>query len=433
MQPISLFELNSLIKHTLSTQLAPSYWVIAEISELRTAQKGHCYLELVEKEGNALQAKLRATIWSYAYRNISGWFETLTGQSLKPGMSILANISIDFHELYGLSANIKDIDPRFTLGERARKRQEIIERLTSEGVFEMNKMLTLPLAPQRIAVISSSTAAGYGDFMEHLLKNDRNYHFHVDLYNSMMQGCDAPASIIKALLSIHQRMDDYDLVVLVRGGGAQVDMDCFDDYDLASHVAQFPLPVITGIGHERDESITDLVAHTKMKTPTAVSAFLISGMSNFENNLDSLIKMMESNARRFCQEQNFRLADYLKFFSYQKTRIWDKQNIYLSQLQQRIKVHSGRSLKSEADRLGKLAKRLKSLTKETLYKQTLKVDYIDHTLKLSDPDEILKKGYTISYIENKTLNKSNPAEGATMVTKSSNLIIESKIKKLSRS
>src|SRR5690554_4575587 len=214
MQYISLLELNNLIRQTLDSSLAPYYWVVAEISELRVVQKGHCYLELVEKESNYLQAKLRATIWAYDYRNISGWFEATTGETLKPGMKVLAKLRVEFHELYGISANIKEIDPQFTLGERAKKRQEVIARLVADGVFDMNKQLPLPYVPQKIAVISSPSAAGYGDFMHHLRQNEYGYNFQVQLYSATMQGSEAPRTIISALHAIHDAPQPYDLVVI---------------------------------------------------------------------------------------------------------------------------------------------------------------------------------------------------------------------------
>lgn len=426
MQYISLLELNSLIKATLKTQLAPSYWVVAEVSEMRVVQRGHCYLELIEKENDFLQAKLRATIWTYDYRNICSWFETVTGQPLSPGMKVLAKITVDFHELYGLSANIKEIDPQFTLGERARKKQEVIDKLVADGIFDMNKQLTLPYVPQNIAIISSPTAAGYGDFMHQLQNNEHGYSFSVKLFSALMQGGDAPASIIEALYAIHREGTSYDLVAIIRGGGAQTDMDCFDDYELASHVAQFPIPIITGIGHERDESITDLVAHTKFKTPTAVSAFLISITASFEQKLDIIAKQLSNNVRKICMTQNYKLIALSKHFLINKTMFWNKQISKLDQTQYRILVHTKRRLEANKTSLTQISRQINTSVKALFKKEIHKIDYINNTLKLSDPKLILKKGYTISYIDNKLIKDATTiAPGKTMVTYSEKSTIKS--------
>ena len=255
MNNLTLSDLNKIIRDCLDANLDPSYWVIAEISEMKTNQKGHCYLELVEKKDDDILAKARATIWSYTYRNLSMWFETTTGESLKPGLKILANVSVSFHEIYGLSLNIRDIDASFTIGERSRRRQEVINKLKEDGVFDMNREIPLPLVPQRVAIISSPTAAGYQDFTDQLRQNEFGYGFSITLFKALVQGKEAESSINNALHSIFKHTAKYDIVVLIRGGGAAVDLECFDSYNVASHIAQFPLPVITGIGHEKDETI----------------------------------------------------------------------------------------------------------------------------------------------------------------------------------
>jgi exodeoxyribonuclease VII large subunit len=265
------------IQKTLKDNLEPSYWVVGEIGAMNVNQKGHCYLELVETKEDKLIAKSRATIWSYTYSNLSTWFQGITGQPLSEGMKILANVKVSFHELYGFSLNIQDIDANYTLGEKERLKQEVINKLIADGVYEMNKELSLPVVPQQVAVISSPTAAGYGDFITHVDNNNYAYRIHTHLFPAIMQGDEAPSSIIKALLEI-SATDVFDLVVLIRGGGSQLDLECFNDYDLCSHLAQFPLPVVTGIGHERDETIADMVAHTRQKTPTAVAEFIVQDL-----------------------------------------------------------------------------------------------------------------------------------------------------------
>lgn len=287
---LKLSELNGLVKKTIGETFTAPIWVIGEISELKINRNGHCYLVLIEKEenGDAIVAQARATIWSYTFRMLQPYFESTTGKQLTEGLKVLVSVSVEFHELYGYSLNIRDIDPTYTMGDMARRRLEIIARLQTEGVAEMNKELELPLVPQKIAIISSPTAAGYQDFIDQLINNPAGYHFDLKLFPAIMQGNQAESSIIGALDQIYLYESFFDAVVIIRGGGSQADLNCFDNYNLAYYITQFPLPVITGIGHEKDDSIVDLVAHTRLKTPTAVAEFLISGVAQFDYNLDEL-------------------------------------------------------------------------------------------------------------------------------------------------
>jgi len=306
MDHLSLTELNRLIQDSLKNNLEPSYWIVAEIGELRVTQQGHCYLELIQNENNKVVAKVRATIWSYTYRNLSTWFQGITGQPLTEGLKILANININLHELYGFSLNIKDIDANYTIGEKERIRQDIINKLVMDGVFEMNKELTLPLVPQKIAIISSPSAAGYEDFLRQIEENPYSYRVELTLFESIMQGSGAPESIIKAMHKINE-VDNFDLLILIRGGGSQLDLECFNNYELCSHLAQFPLPVITGIGHERDETIADMVAHTKLKTPTAVAEFILQGILSYEVLINELASKIGKTASLKLQNAVTRL------------------------------------------------------------------------------------------------------------------------------
>jgi exodeoxyribonuclease VII large subunit len=374
MQHISLTDLNLLIKDTLNTQLEPSYWVVAEIGELREARNGHCYLEFVEKdqESNQLLSKSRATIWSYSYRSISAWFQSITGENLKAGMTVLANVQIQFHEVYGLSLNVKDIDPNFTLGERARKKQEIIVQLKEDRVFEMNKGHSLPLVPQRIAIISAESAAGYGDFMNQILDNDYQYKLRSKLFVATMQGDKAAKTIIEALHQIHEQVDEFDAVVLIRGGGAQVDLDCFDNYELAAHIAQFPLPVFTGIGHERDETICDLVAHTKLKTPTAVAEFLIRGIRIYEEKINLATQNILSYLNQKVEREQHKLNDRKHTMRYALKQHFNTAENQLSRYQQKMKYGIRNSFQNTHQKL----------------------EMYEKTLELINPDAVFKKGYS---------------------------------------
>lgn len=308
-QSISLYELTNLIKKSLKLSFNEPFWIIAEISELKVNSSGHCYLEFIEKdtESNEIIAKTRATIWSYTYRMLKPYFETTTGYLLEEGLKVLINASVEFHELYGFSLNVKDIDPAYTLGDIEKQRRETLLQLEEEGVIEMNKELFLPRIAQKIAIISSATAAGYEDFINQLQSNTSGFKFYTKLFPSIMQGIQAEQSIIAALEAIYAHEEFFDLVVIIRGGGSQSDLSCFDKYNLASNIAQFPLPILTGIGHEKDISITDIVAHTKLKTPTAVAEFLISRLEIEENELKEMENSLIQNTKDILNKQLNRL------------------------------------------------------------------------------------------------------------------------------
>ena len=263
-------------------------------------------LELVEKDDNKVIAQVKANIWAYEYRKLSLKFQAATNESLRPGMKVLLLVAVTFHEVYGLSLNVRDIDPAYTMGEMALKKRKVIERLTKEGLVKLNKSLSLPVVPQRIAVISSPTAAGYGDFFGQLDNNPYGYKFVHTLFPALMQGSGAEQSIISALRKVSQKIDLFDVLVIIRGGGSVIDLNCFDSYDLASEVARSPLPVITGIGHEKDDTVVDITAHTKMKTPTAVAEFLISGLRSFEENIIRDTKPFSKTYWNIYQRRKFR-------------------------------------------------------------------------------------------------------------------------------
>ncbi len=405
MEHLSLYDLNKTIAEVLAKNLEPSYWVVAEIGEMRTNQNGHCYLELVEKEENQIKAKTRATIWSYTYRNLSVWFQGITGQSLNAGMKILFNATIQYHEIYGFSLNIRDIDAQYTLGERAKKRQEIIEQLQNDGVFDMNRQLDLPIAPQHIAVISSETAAGFGDFMDQLSKNEFGYQLHVELFNSIMQGEKAEASIIASMHQIFERIDDFDLLVIIRGGGASLDLDCFDSYELGSHVAQFPIPVITGIGHERDETITDMVAHTKMKTPTAVAEFIISGIKTFEMELHDQFGILAKRLEEALTQESSFLDQFAFRFQRAAQQRLNRQQLILNNWTRSLSFKCQNSLSHQGQLLDNHKHSIAKYPGKILERQHNMLDHMEKELAVLDPENVLKRGYSITTANGKNVNK----------------------------
>jgi exodeoxyribonuclease VII large subunit len=275
---LSLTELNLRVRDAIRDHLPDTYWIRAETSDVRPNRNGHCYLEFIEKDAarQSIIAKARGVIWSGVFQMLSAYFEKETGQPFTSGLNVLVRVSVEFHELYGYSLNVVDIDPSFTLGEIARHRQQVVKQLEEEGVLTLNKELPLPELANRIAVISSPTAAGYEDFRDQLLKNQAGLVFYTKLFPAVMQGDRSEASVIAALEKIFQHRHLFDAVAIIRGGGATSDLSCFDSYTVAAHVAQFPLPVVSGIGHERDITVLDIVAHTRAKTPTAVAEFFIA-------------------------------------------------------------------------------------------------------------------------------------------------------------
>jgi exodeoxyribonuclease VII large subunit len=402
MDHLSLIELNKLIQATLKNNLEPSYWIVAEIGELSVNQKGHCYLELIQNEDSKVVAKVRGTIWSYTYRNLSTWFQGITGQPLAEGLKILANVKISLHELYGFSLNIQDIDASYTIGEKEKIRQEVINQLVGDGVFEMNKELDLPLVPQKIAVISSPTAAGYGDFLQHLDEN--TYNVETTLFEAIMQGSEAPESIIQALHRVNEA-DSYDLIVLIRGGGSQLDLECFDNYNLCSHLAQFPLPVITGIGHERDETIADMVAHTKLKTPTAVAEFIIQGLSSFE-------MLINDEAAKISKMARF---------------ILQNASISLMSMSTTIRMNAQSVIINENHRLGTIKEQLKNKAHQQIEQQVHKIEKLEAQHRHLNPENTFKRGFSFSTINGKSLMGNMAKSGQKLSTYSLNQILESTI------
>lgn len=311
-QYITLRELQRRVKSVLEGQFALPLWVSAEISDLKVNYSGHCYLELVEKaekggDNGVPTAQARAVIWKSHFPRIAGYFEAETGQRLAPGLKILAKVLVSYHELYGFSLQITDVDPSFTLGDLERQRQQTIAQLQQDGVWEMNRGVALPTVVQRVAVVSSAQAAGYQDFCKELAKSP--YRFEVELFDAFMQGEAAEGSIIDALCRVADRLEEFDAVVIIRGGGSRSDLNCFNAYRLCSYIAQFPLPVITGIGHDKDTSVADLVAHTALKTPTAVAGWLVERMDRICGWLDAAALQLHDGVLRLARTQQVRLEE----------------------------------------------------------------------------------------------------------------------------
>ena len=309
MEKYSLKELCDWIQEMVENDLPDRYWVCAEIASMSV--RGHCYMELVEKaENGILAAKVRATCWSNVYHLLSAYFRQETGQVLHIGLQVMLEVSVEFHAVYGLSLNVWNIDPTYTLGDLAKQRQATIQQLTEDGVMDLQKALQIPSLPRRVAVISSADAAGYGDFCDQLKHNRFGFKFHVQLYSAVVQGDTAARSIVQALNSIAALEEEWDVVVIIRGGGASTDMSCFDDYNLASHCAQFPLPIIAGIGHTRDVSVVDMVVHTSVKTPTAAAEWLIERVAEQVERVGNLMLRLQRATQNAISREENRLLLY---------------------------------------------------------------------------------------------------------------------------
>ena len=359
-QRFSLFELNRLVRESIESEMPDAYWVEAELSECRES-RGHCYMELIQKDELSATpvAKAQAKCWANKWLAIRPYFERTTGQQLHAGMKVLLQVCPQFHEAYGFSWIVNDIDPTYTIGDMARKRQEIIQKLKAEGVFDLQKELRLPLFCQHIAVISSQTAAGYGDFCNQLADNPYGFQFETQLFPAIMQGEGVEQSIIAALERIYDT--DYDAVVIIRGGGATSDMSGFDTLALAEHVANFPIPIITGIGHERDESILDMVSHVRVKTPTAAAALLIEHLKEVLDIIDNSQELITRYAQQKLSTLNSQLAivseSIPRLFSLVKTRQESKLDIF----EQRMRTSIERRLTSESHKLELASEKLKAL------------------------------------------------------------------------
>ena len=418
MIPLSVVQLTSTIQQVLEKELEPLIWVVGELADFRQAPQGHVYFELVEKEGNQVQAKIRANLWQFTFRTVAAKFESVTGTTLKSGMKVLAQVSVTYHPVYGLSLNVKDIDPSFSLGERARIRQETVNRLTQEGKLRSNAQVQLPLVIQRIAVISSSTAAGYGDFINQIDGNPSGYKIYHRLFPSLMQGNEAVPQLLAAMDHVAKQAAKLhlDALVIIRGGGAQLDLDCFDDYTLGLKIAEFSLPVFTGIGHERDETIADLVAHTRLKTPTAVAEFILSSYREFEDQLGIAAQRLDWITRSKFKEEE-RLLQSLGF------RLQGEAKQLLSRGEERVRTCSSRIFlaakslgKQEIVTLSQKSELLKKESQRYLKQQMDRVSQLELQSRQLNPASLLKKGFTRTEKEGIPIHKILVTPGDQLIT-----------------
>lgn len=397
MESLSLYELNRLIRLTLNECMADAYWVQAELSEVREAYNGHCYIELVQKaeRGNTLLAKARGNIWANIYKMLKPYFESETGQCFTAGIKVLLQVTVEYHEQYGLSLTVHDIDPTYTLGDMARRRREILMQLETEGVLTLNKELPMPLLPQRVAVVSAAGAAGYGDFSDQLLHNPYGFAFYPKLFPAVMQGDRVEASIIAALDKIAAERDDWDVVVIIRGGGATSDLSGFDTYPLAANCAQFPLPIITGIGHERDDTVLDMIAHTRVKTPTAAAEFLVAQLVDAADMLEQLVTTLTHGVNERMRREETRLT----------------------QLATRLPSLFALTHARQLHRIEQLENRMRAALQQTIVNQTHRLALLEKVLEGASPQLILQRGYSITRCDGKVVRDvASLPQGAVLTT-----------------
>lgn len=408
-QTLSLLELNQLLAEVIEVGMPREYWVEAEISELREV-RGHCYIDLIEKaEGtNTPVARASAKCWANTWSTVGPLFEKVTGQRLHTGMKVLMLVGANFHPAYGFSWIISDIDPTYTLGDMARKRQAIIDQLKREGVFDMQKELEMPLFCQHIAVISSANAAGYGDFVNQLESNAYGFKFVTQLFPATMQGEGVEQSIIDALNKIYASMSSaqpsplnlppstFDCVVIIRGGGATSDLSGFDTLALAENVAQFPLPVITGIGHERDESVLDMISHTRVKTPTAAAAFLIENLKRVWDYLQDAQTMLAANAKQRMETEQMRLMRASEKIPSLFSLVREKEEHRLDRVLQKIINAAQQGVSNNSHKIDIMEGNMLPLASRLLMDQKHRLQMLEQRALALDPALLLKRGYSIT-------------------------------------
>ena len=395
MNSTSLSELTNKIQSVIRQNFTDAIWVRAEISELRE-NGGHCYLELIEKDSETdnILAKTRATCWANVYRMLKPYFESNTGERLRAALNVLVAVTVESNGVYGFSLNIRDIDPTYTIGELAARRMQIIQKLREEGIDDMNKQLPFPTLPQRIAIISSETAAGYGDFCNQLNSDTSHFAFYPRLFPAIMQGNMAETSIIGALEKIYKHVELFDVVVIIRGGGATTDLSCFDSYNLAINCAQFPLPIIAGIGHQRDVSILDMVAHTSVKTPTAAAEYLISALEKAEEEIDELASELCNITSNIIQKEHKSLELYML----------------------KIKQASRTGFLKEQNRLSNYLFQLKSMYRNRIHRETNKLALIATRIETQSPKYLYERGYTITTVHGKRITSALQVKPGDKVT-----------------
>ncbi len=392
---ITLSELQRGVKAALAERFALPLWVTAEVADLKVNYSGHCYLELVEKgeRDGVPRAQARAVIWRSAYGRIAAQFEAESGQRLGPGLKILARVLVTYHELYGFSLQIVDIDAAYTLGDMERRRQQTIAQLQADGVWDMNRELPLPTVVQRVAVVSSRNAAGYQDFCNELKKS--GYAYRLTLFDAFMQGEQAEESIIAALEAVAGDADGFDAVVLIRGGGSMTDLNCFNAYRLCAHVAQFPLPILTGIGHDKDTSVADMVAAVALKTPTAVAGWLNERMAAFEARLDNAALQLQAAVTELIHNNLLRIERFSAELRRTAALALVNRQSRLDRVAADLRMYASRVTLQRMERLGQIERRLPELVAEFLRRRSDRLAAAEEVVFAHAPERVMRLGFSV--------------------------------------
>ncbi|MBQ6647605.1 MAG: exodeoxyribonuclease VII large subunit [Muribaculaceae bacterium] len=417
MEPISLLEYNNRIKGLLYDPTVQSCWVTAETSDLRVS-RGHCYLELLQKnDAGVTIARLGAVIWASTFAQLNYHFQQVTGKPLASNMKVMVKLSANFHEQYGLKAIINDINAEFTLGDMERIRREIIAKLTAEGIIDMNRQLDWGPAPQRIAVISARGAAGYGDFLNQLHNNDHGLKFYTCLFEAVMQGANCVPSVIAALDRIAAVEDMFDCVVIIRGGGSTSDLNSFDNYDLGANIAQFPLPIITGIGHDRDVTIPDMVSKLHVKTPTAAASFLVQCGKAQLDRLSQLTEAIAVISREAIAHSREQLAYYGNFIPLTAQKLVETSRLKLKNLAQALPLVLNSRLDNERVGLHHKREAMKQAVTSRIDREKLRLEALGDKLTLLSPQNTLNRGYSLTTVNGHVITSATAvAPGDRIVT-----------------
>jgi len=414
---LTLYELNNLVSEVISSVMPDEYWVEAEISELRVV-RGNCYMELVQKAEDTRTpvARASAKCWRTYWILVQSSFERVTGRQLCPGMKVMMRVHADFHEAYGFSWIVTDINPEYTLGDIARRRREIIARLKEEGVFDLQKELIIPLFAQRVAVISSDNAAGYDDFCNQLQNNEKGLAFSVKLYPAVMQGESTEDSVIEALDRIYKDEDKFDVVVIIRGGGATSDLSGFDTLSLAENVANFPLPIIVGIGHNRDESVLDLVANMSVKTPTAVAAFLIDRLAAVAARVDAAATSLSKYVTNRIEQEKSRIKYLSTVLPSLYAAVKSRENMRISRMSDSLYVAVRQIVASEKARLDLMPQRLSGAWRQAVTGESHRLQMLEQRVAASDPKRMLARGYTLTLHDGRAVTDLSSLKKGDMLT-----------------
>lgn len=426
---LSLYELNTLVSSVLSLDLPDDYWVEAELSEAREV-RGHCYMELVQKDeaSNTPIAKASAKCWASRWSILRPMFERVTGQRLHAGMKVMLRVKAQFHAAYGFSWIVSDINPEYTMGDLMRRRQEIIKQLKAEGVFDLQRELTIPAFAQHIAVVSSDGAAGYGDFCRQLADNAQGYRFTVRLFSATMQGEAVEQSVIAALNRIYEEQDVFDAVVIIRGGGATSDLSGFDTLALAENVANFPLPIITGIGHERDESVLDMISFQKVKTPTAAAAFLIQHLTDVYVRVMEAQETIVQNVKHRLQVEKMRLDRLNKSIPVQFSLVKTRQGAYIDRLMNRLSQQVLSKVADAQRKLEIISQNVQPVLERKMMSESHRLQMLEQRIRSQDPELLLKRGYSITLKNGKSIRSASLlTSGDVIVTRFAEGSVKSKV------